>query len=239
MLTGDVTPTLGSIYIAGYDATGREDLNGVTKARQHVGYCPQVDPLLDLMSVRETLVLFGRLRGIGRNEIDAVVERLMERLMLVPHADKTCESLSGGNKRKVSLGIALVGEPDVLLIDESSSGLDPLAKRRMWNLISTLSKNKTVVLTTHSMEEAVRVQQNDNNRKILEILHQGLFSIFLLMDNADVSCARRLCAPARVSCPRVNCSVWVPCSISRPSTWMGTLWMFFVQPIVVPMRSTS
>ena len=157
MLTGDVSPTRGHIYVAGFDATGKEDLNGVTQARQHVGFCPQVDPLLDLMSVRETLTLFGRLRGIDLAMIDEVVEHMLKRLMLVPHANKTCESLSGGNKRKLSLGIALIGEPSVLLIDESSSGLDPLAKRRMWNLISAVSNNKTVVLTTHSMEEAVSV----------------------------------------------------------------------------------
>ncbi|KAL7574063.1 hypothetical protein ACA910_015641 [Epithemia clementina (nom. ined.)] len=154
MLTGDVTPTRGNIYIAGCDLTGRENLKGVTQARKHIGFCPQVDPLLDLMSVRETLTMFGRLRGLSSTVIDAAVGQLLHKLMLVPHANKTCESLSGGNKRKLSLGIALIGGPEVLLIDESSCGLDPLAKRRMWNLISDASKNKTVVLTTHSMEEA-------------------------------------------------------------------------------------
>ena len=170
MLTGDVSPTRGNIYVAGYDATGREDLNGVTQARQHVGFCPQVDPLLDLMSVRETLTLFGRLRGIGPADIDRVVDQLLHRLLLTPHVNKTCESLSGGNKRKVSLGIALIGEPEVLLIDESSSGLDPLAKRRMWNLISAVSKDKTVVLTTHSMEEAVSSCQRLTPHRTVYIL---------------------------------------------------------------------
>uniref|UniRef100_A0A7S3DQC5 ABC transporter domain-containing protein n=1 Tax=Entomoneis paludosa TaxID=265537 RepID=A0A7S3DQC5_9STRA len=154
MLTGDVSPTSGNIYVAGHDATGRLELDGMTRARKHIGFCPQVDPLLDQMSVRETLTLFGRLRGFGCDTIDNVVGRIMERLLLIPHASKTCESLSGGNKRKLSLGIALIGGPTVLLIDESSSGLDPLAKRRMWNLISSVAKNKTVLLTTHSMEEA-------------------------------------------------------------------------------------
>lgn len=154
ILSGDVTPTAGNVYVGGHDATGREELDGMRLARKHIGFCPQVDPLLDLMSVRETLTLYGRLRGFKRNSITQLVDRIMERLLLVPHANKTCQSLSGGNKRKVSLGIALTGEPGVLLIDESSSGLDPLAKRRMWNLISSVSKDKTVMLTTHSMEEA-------------------------------------------------------------------------------------
>jgi ABC-type multidrug transport system ATPase subunit len=154
VLTGDVSATSGQVYVAGHDATGNEERNGVTLARRHIGFCPQVDPLLDLMTARETLRMFGRLRGIPVKYIDGKVESLLEKLSLTPHADKPAQSLSGGNKRKLSLGIALIGDPKVLLIDESSSGMDPLAKRRMWNLIAEVSKNRTVIATTHSMEEA-------------------------------------------------------------------------------------
>jgi ATP-binding cassette, subfamily A (ABC1), member 3 len=154
VLTGDVSATSGQVYVAGHDATGKEERNGVTLARRHIGFCPQVDPLLDLMTARETLEMYGRLRGIPSRYIDGRVEHLLEQLSLTPHADKPSQNLSGGNKRKLSLGIALIGDPQVLLIDESSSGMDPLSKRRMWNLIAKVSKNKTVVVTTHSMEEA-------------------------------------------------------------------------------------
>jgi ABC-type multidrug transport system ATPase subunit len=154
VLTGDVSATCGQVYVAGHDATGNEQRNGVTMARRHLGFCPQVDPLLDLMSARETLQMYGRLRGIPANRIDGQVTSLLGRLSLTPHADKPAQNLSGGNKRKLSLGIALIGDPKILLIDESSSGMDPLSKRRMWNLIADVSKNKTVIATTHSMEEA-------------------------------------------------------------------------------------
>jgi ATP-binding cassette, subfamily A (ABC1), member 3 len=154
ILTGDVSATIGRVYVAGHDATGNEEHNGVTLARRQIGFCPQVDPLLDLMTARETLQMYGRLRGIPFRHIDGKVERLLEQLSLTPHADKPAQNLSGGNKRKLSLGIALIGDPKVLLIDESSSGMDPLSKRRMWNLIAKVSKNKTVIATTHSMEEA-------------------------------------------------------------------------------------
>jgi ABC-type multidrug transport system ATPase subunit len=154
VLTGDVSATSGQVYVAGHDATGNEESNGVTLARRHIGFCPQVDPLLDLMTARETLQMYGRLRGIPYRYIDGKVESLLEQLSFTPHADKPAQHLSGGNKRKLSLGIALIGDPKVLLIDESSSGMDPLSKRRMWNLIAKVSKDKTVIVTTHSMEEA-------------------------------------------------------------------------------------
>ena len=75
-------------------------------------------------------------------------------LTLTPHADKVSVSYSGGNKRKLSLGIALIGNPAVMLIDEASSGMDPLARRKMWDLIAEAAKKRSVILTTHSMEEA-------------------------------------------------------------------------------------
>jgi len=107
--------------------------------------------LLDLMTGRETLTMFAKLRGIPSNEVDALVQDLLDRLTLTPHADKVTKAYSGGNKRKLSLGLALIGDPKVLLIDESSSGLDPLAKRRMWDLIEEAARSRSVILTTHSV----------------------------------------------------------------------------------------
>ena len=87
--------------------------------------------------------------------IDNVVNELLDKLTLTPHADKTSESYSGGNKRKLSLGIAaLVGDGGVLLIDECSSGLDPMSRRKLWDLIKNLACRRSVIITTHSMEEA-------------------------------------------------------------------------------------
>lgn len=106
------------------------------------------------MTGRETLTMFARLRGVPPKEVDSLVEELLERLTLTPHADKVTKAYSGGNKRKLSLGMALIGDPKVLLIDESSSGLDPLAKRKMWDLIEEAARHRSVILTTHSMQEA-------------------------------------------------------------------------------------
>eukprot|EP00546_Thalassionema_frauenfeldii_P021997 CAMPEP_0178898090 /NCGR_PEP_ID=MMETSP0786-20121207/2129_1 /TAXON_ID=186022 /ORGANISM="Thalassionema frauenfeldii, Strain CCMP 1798" /LENGTH=2244 /DNA_ID=CAMNT_0020568753 /DNA_START=187 /DNA_END=6921 /DNA_ORIENTATION=+ len=152
VLTGDVSPTSGEAYVAGNDITGITP-GGVAAARKNIGFCPQVDPLLDLMTGRETLRLFGRLRGIQKSKLENVVSMLLEHLTLTPHADKPSQSYSGGNKRKLSLGIALIGDPKVLFIDEASSGMDPSARRKTWKLIEQASRTRSVIITSHSMEE--------------------------------------------------------------------------------------
>ena len=106
------------------------------------------------MTGRETLTMFARLRGVPSSNVSGLVNELLEQLTLTPHADKVTKAYSGGNKRKLSLGLALIGDPSVLMIDESSSGLDPLAKRRMWDLIEQAARSRSVILTTHSMQEA-------------------------------------------------------------------------------------
>jgi ABC-type multidrug transport system ATPase subunit len=152
VLTGDIGPTSGEAYVAGHDVTGITP-GGVAAARKHIGFCPQVDPLLDLMTGRETLRMFGRLRGIPLVRLEATVNTLLDRLTLTPHADKVSESYSGGNKRKLSLGIALIGDPRVLFIDEASSGMDPSTRRKTWGLIEQAAVTRSVILTSHSMEE--------------------------------------------------------------------------------------
>ena len=153
VLTGDIAPTAGDAFVAGHDVTG-ETPGGVAAARKNIGFCPQVDPLIDLMTGRETLRMFGRLRGIPKDRLEGTVNDLLDRLTLTPHADKVSQSYSGGNKRKLSLGVALIGDPRVLFIDEASSGMDPAARRHMWSLIEKVSQKRSVILTTHSMEEA-------------------------------------------------------------------------------------
>jgi len=191
VLTGDITPTSGSAYVAGSDVTGLTP-GGVASARQHIGFCPQVDPLLNLMTGRETLTMFGRLRGLPREVLSEAVNKLMDALTLTPHADKVAESYSGGNKRKLSLGVALIGNPKVLFIDEASSGMDPAARRKMWRLISKFSERRSVILTTHSMEEAealctrVGIMISGKLRCLGSVQH--LKSTFLDGYTVDVNC---------------------------------------------------
>ncbi|KDO21257.1 hypothetical protein SPRG_13556 [Saprolegnia parasitica CBS 223.65] len=151
MLLGEVLPTDGAAYLGGLHVI--KDQN---KARQLVGYCPQFDALFDLLSVREHLVLYASLRGLQGGVGQRAVTALMEKLHLGAFEHVLASNLSGGNKRKLSVAIAMIGSPPIIVLDEPSTGMDPVSRRFMWELISDLSTNmreSTVLLTTHSMEE--------------------------------------------------------------------------------------
>ncbi|KAJ1067367.1 hypothetical protein K5549_010485 [Capra hircus] len=151
MLTGEETITSGDAFVGGYSIS-----SDIGKVRQRIGYCPQFDALLDHMTGRETLVMFARLRGIPERHIGACVENALRGLLLEPHANKLVRtySLSGGNKRKLSTGIALLGEPAVIFLDEPSTGMDPVARRLLWDTVARARESgKAIVITSHSMEE--------------------------------------------------------------------------------------
>ena len=145
-------PTSGEISIRGVNA-----VKDFSKVRRWMGYCPQHDAIFGLMTVDEHLQLYARVKSISVDRRDQVIEDAIEKLNLVEHRSKFAKNLSGGNKRKLSVAIALLGNPKIILLDEPSSGMDPEARRFMWQLIEKISirdKRSTVILTTHSMQEA-------------------------------------------------------------------------------------
>ncbi|EFB17717.1 hypothetical protein PANDA_016243, partial [Ailuropoda melanoleuca] len=149
MLTGEETITSGDAFVGGYSISSE-----IGKVRQRIGYCPQFDALLDHMTGRETLVMYARLRGIPERHIGACVENTLRGLLLEPHANKLVRTYSGGNKRKLSTGIALLGEPSVIFLDEPSTGMDPVARRLLWDTVARARESgKAIVITSHSMEE--------------------------------------------------------------------------------------
>ncbi|TYZ65804.1 hypothetical protein PybrP1_003442, partial [[Pythium] brassicae (nom. inval.)] len=151
MLTGDVVPTSGGATLGGFDILSQQ-----IEVRRQIGYCPQFDALIDLLSVREHLELFAKIKGVPNARLDEAVREKMAQLNLLAFEDKLAGSLSGGNKRKLSVAIAMIGSPAILFLDEPSTGMDPVSRRFMWDVISEIStynKESTVVLTTHSMEE--------------------------------------------------------------------------------------
>ncbi|XP_023584173.1 phospholipid-transporting ATPase ABCA3 [Trichechus manatus latirostris] len=149
MLTGEETITSGDAFVEGHSI--RSDLG---KVRQRIGYCPQFDALLDHMTARETLVMYARLRGVPERHIGACVENTLRGLLLEPHANKLVRTYSGGNKRKLSTGIALIGDPAVIFLDEPSTGMDPVARRLLWDTVARARESgKAIVFTSHSMEE--------------------------------------------------------------------------------------
>lgn len=150
-LTSEVEPTAGEIHIGNLDV--RKDFN---KIRKLIGYCPQTNPIFDSISVQEHVEYFARIKGIPRKIRPTLVERAIKQLGLENYRNKLAGNLSGGNKRKLSVAIAIVGSPPIILLDEPSAGMDPKARRFMWEVVANIASNKTsaVVLTTHSMEEA-------------------------------------------------------------------------------------
>ncbi|EPY88960.1 ATP-binding cassette sub-family A member 3-like protein [Camelus ferus] len=149
MLTGEETITSGDAFVGGSSIS-----SDIGKVRQQIGYCPQFDALLDHMTGRETLVMYARLRGIPERHIGACVENTLRGLLLEPHANKLVRTYSGGNKRKLSAGIALLGEPAVIFLDEPSTGMDPVARRLLWDTVARARESgKAIVITSHSMEE--------------------------------------------------------------------------------------
>ncbi|XP_058249175.1 uncharacterized protein abca12 [Hemibagrus wyckioides] len=153
MLTGDVSPTHGSAQVLDWD--GRMvDIMDCRMEGINIGYCPQVDALDELLTGEEHLYFYARIRGICKREIDQVVNYLLKKLELNYHRQVISERYSCGTRRKLSTALALIGQPQILLLDEPSSGMDPRSKRHLWKIISEEVMGKcAVVLTSHSMEE--------------------------------------------------------------------------------------
>ena len=168
MLTGDVAISNGTATLDGFDVATE-----LARARQRVGYAPQFDALIDLMTGRELLTMYARLRGMQAGLIDAEVDRLVDCLRITKHADRLTKTYSGGNKRKLSTALALIGGPPIVLLDEPTSGMDPLARRALWRvLMQAMKSGQTIILTSHSMDEC------DALCSTLAIMVNGVFKCF-------------------------------------------------------------
>ncbi|XP_064909492.1 ATP-binding cassette sub-family A member 13 [Columba livia] len=153
MLTGDIIPSSGRAVIR--TPTGSEmDILSASSEGILIGYCPQQDALDELLTGWEHLYYYCTLRGIPKQDIRKVAEDLVTRLHLNAHADQLVRTYSAGTKRKLSTAVALVGKPQILLLDEPSSGMDPCSKRYLWKtILKEVQDGCAAVLTSHSMEE--------------------------------------------------------------------------------------
>ncbi len=145
MLTGLLTPDEGSATICGYDLTDE-------RLRPWIGLSPQETSTADNLTVRENLIMTAKIYGF--RDAPARADNIIDRLGLNDVADRRSKHLSGGLRRRLSIGMGIVTEPRVLFLDEPTLGLDVIARRDLWRLIKELKKSVTVVLTTHYMEEA-------------------------------------------------------------------------------------
>ncbi|CAL8378085.1 unnamed protein product, partial [Boreogadus saida] len=149
MLTGDIPVSGGEAYLNGYSIRSEMSL-----VHQNMGYCPQFDGIDDLLTGREHLQFYARLRGVPEKEVAMVAEWGIQKLGLVKYSNKSAGTYSGGNKRKLSTAMALIGCPPVIFLDEPTTGMDPKARRFLWDcILSILKDGRSVILTSHSMEE--------------------------------------------------------------------------------------
>lgn len=148
-MTGDERITFGSAYIKGMSLESE-----MSQIYQDIGYCPQFDALIDDLTGRETLHIFCLLRGVRRARINRIIEDLAKSFGFKKHLDKPTINYSGGNKRKLSTAIAVIGSPSVIYLDEPTTGMDPAARRQLWNMVCRIrDSGKSIMLTSHSMEE--------------------------------------------------------------------------------------
>lgn len=146
MITGFLPVTHGLISIDGED--------NAENYRSVIGYCPQEDVFIDYMNCRDQLVFFGCLRGLSTLDANIQADRILHNVRMTDFAKQLAKTLSSGMKRRLSLACAVIGQTKVVILDEPSTGLDPDSRRLLWNIILDLRKHRTVLLTTHSMEEA-------------------------------------------------------------------------------------
>ncbi|TMS20282.1 ATP-binding cassette sub-family A member 1 [Larimichthys crocea] len=164
MLTGDTAITCGEAFLNHHSV-----LTEMERVHQLMGYCPQFDAISDLLTGREHLELYARLRGVPEESVTKVAQWGVKKLGLTQYAEREAGGYSGGNKRKLSTAISLIGAPPVIFLEpliecfvvslilirmSRPPGMDPKAKRFLWNCILSVTKEgRAVVLTSHSMEE--------------------------------------------------------------------------------------
>ncbi|XP_014485767.1 PREDICTED: ATP-binding cassette sub-family A member 1-like [Dinoponera quadriceps] len=149
MLTGEETPNSGIMYL------GRANIHSNRKEYlSEMGYCPQTDALIPSLNTFDHLRLFARLRGIPKSNVELEVNKWINRLNLTAYMWQPSGTYSGGNKRRLNIAMALIGNPTLVLLDEPTTGVDPAARRSLWNTLqSCQAAGQAIILTSHSMEE--------------------------------------------------------------------------------------
>jgi lipooligosaccharide transport system ATP-binding protein len=153
MIYGAVIPTGGELAVAGLDAYRHE-----REIKRRIGVVPQENNLDDELEVRENLLIYGRYYDLPKKTVLQRTDELLDFVQLSDKVDARVEQLSGGMKRRLLIARALINDPEIVVLDEPTTGLDPQARHLVWDRLRALTaEGKTLVLTTHYMEEAARL----------------------------------------------------------------------------------
>ncbi|DBB06884.1 TPA: hypothetical protein ACH3X3_009543 [Trebouxia sp. C0006] len=150
-LTGVLPATAGEAVVHGSSITHQ---GGLDRVRGLMGVCPQFDVLWDNLTGREHLMLFGAIKRLDRRQAEKQADALLDQVKLGAAGGVRAGAYSGGMRRRLSLAVALLGNPKVLYLDEPTTGMDPISRRHLWDLIASVKQSCAIMLTTHSMEEA-------------------------------------------------------------------------------------
>ena len=147
-----IEPTAGSARLAGFDVVGQAE-----QVRARLGYMPQAFSLYPDLTVMENLRFFADINGVPREKQNSRIEELLEFARLTEFTARRSENLSGGMRKKLALACALIHDPKILLLDEPTTGVDPVSRRELWRLLSkVIQQGVTVLVSTPYMDEAER-----------------------------------------------------------------------------------
>ncbi|KAG7256144.1 hypothetical protein CRUP_035701, partial [Coryphaenoides rupestris] len=149
ILTGLFPPTSGTAYILGKDI--RSELSTI---RQNLGVCPQHNVLFSMLTVEEHIWFYARLKGLAEEEVKKEMEQIITDIGLPHKRQSRTSTLSGGMQRKLSVALAFVGGSKVVILDEPTAGVDPYSRRGIWDLLLKYRQGRTIILSTHHMDEA-------------------------------------------------------------------------------------
>ena len=151
-ITGYIEQTDGEIIVNGYDT-----IKKAQKAKREIGYMPEGVPLYDDLTIKEFVTYMAELRKVNRKERKQKVEDIIKKVGLLDMKNKLIKNLSRGQKQRVSLAGALIGDPKILILDEPTVGLDPKQITEIRSLIKDLGKNHTVILSSHILSEVSQI----------------------------------------------------------------------------------
>ncbi|XP_034496533.1 ATP-binding cassette sub-family A member 8 isoform X3 [Ailuropoda melanoleuca] len=151
ILSGLSVPTKGSVTIYNNKLSEITDLENIIKL---TGICPQSNVQFDFLTVKENLRLFAKIKGIQSHELDKEIQRVLLDLEMKNIQDVLAQNLSGGQKRKLSFATAILGDPQVFLLDEPTAGLDPFSRHQVWNLLKERKADRVILFSTQFMDEA-------------------------------------------------------------------------------------
>ena len=168
MLTCITKPTDGDAFVGGYSIIDEPE-----KVKRLIGFSPQETAVAANLSVSENLELICGIHGFSKEKTKARIKELTEQFSLVSVMNRKAGKLSGGYKRRVSIAMALISEPEILFLDEPTLGLDVMARHELWDIIRSLKGKSTIILTTHYMEEAEALSDRIGIMKDGNILISG------------------------------------------------------------------